>query len=332
MKILVIRFSSIGDIVLASPVLRCVKKQVPGAEVHFLTKKSFKIVTAANPYVDRFFYYENNMDELLVQLQAEQYDHVLDLHNNIRSNKIKRYLKRKTGTINKLTLQKFLLTQLNIDVMPNRHITLRSLDAAKQLNVADDGEGLDYFIAREDEIQQHDLPAAHLLGFVAIVIGANHFTKRFPVHKLVELCGKLDHPVILLGGREDAANGALIALQDDTKIYNACGKFNISESAAIIKKAKVVLSNDTGMQYIACAFKKPVLALWGSTTPDLDVEPYYGSKFLRYQTKPIYENICLKLSCQPCSKYGAAACPLEHFNCMNKLDVDMILQKITAWL
>lgn len=331
-KILIIRFSSIGDIVLASPVFRCVKKQLPGVEVHFLTKLSFKIVTGSNPYIDKFFYYDDNMEDLLAQLQAENYDQVIDLHNNIRSNTIKRFLKKKTNTIHKLTLQKFLLTQLNIDVMPNKHITLRSMDTVRALGVNDDGEGLDYFIAKEDEIQQSDLPAAHLLGFIAIVIGANHFTKKFPVYKLIDLCSKMDHPIILLGGKEDAANGALIAAQDTTKIYNACGKFNISESAGIIKKAKVVLSNDTGMQYIACAFKKPVLALWGSTTPDLDVEPYYGSKFISSQSKPIYENIYLKLRCQPCSKYGTATCPLEHFNCMNKLDVNTIIKKIIVWL
>ena len=98
-KILIIRFSSIGDIVLASPVFRCVKNQLPNAEVHFLTKLSFKIVTAANPYIDKFFYYDDNMEELIVRLKAEKYDHVIDLHNNLRSNKIKRGLKKNTHTI-----------------------------------------------------------------------------------------------------------------------------------------------------------------------------------------------------------------------------------------
>jgi ADP-heptose:LPS heptosyltransferase len=327
-KILIIRFSSIGDIVLASPVFRCVKKQLPDAEVHFLTKNSYKIVTAANPYIDKFFYYDDNIEELLLRLKAENYDHVIDLHNNIRSNKIKRSLKKDAHTIDKLTYQKFLLTQLNIDVMPGRHITQRSLDAVLPLGVKDDGGGLDYFIAKQYEVNPDDIPTGHLAGYFVIVIGATYFTKRFPVHKIIELCNKINHPIILLGGKEDTANGDIISQNNQLKIYNACGKFNISESADIIKKAKLVISNDTGMQYIACALKRPVIALWGGTTPDLDVEPYYGSNFLSNQQKPIYENVVLNLKCQPCSKYGLNKCPLDHFNCMEKINVDQLVAKV----
>ena len=313
---------------LASPVFRCIKKQLPDTEVHFLTKISFKIVTAANPYIDKFFYYVDNLDEIIVKLKAENYDHVIDLHHNIRSNKIKRALKKDTHTIDKLTYQKFLLTQLNIDVMPNRHITLRSLDAVLPLGVKDDGGGLDYFIARHDEVKPNDIPTGHLAGYIVIVIGATYFTKRFPVQKQIELCSKIDHPIILLGGKEDKKTGEEIAATDTTKIYNACGKFNISESADIVKKAKLVISNDTGMQYIACAFKRPVIALWGSTSPDLDVEPYYGYNYMSHQQKPVYENVVLNLGCQPCSKYGLKKCPKEHFNCMEKINVNELVKKV----
>ena len=328
-KILIIRFSSIGDIVLASPVFRCIKKQLPDVEVHFLTKISYKIVTAANPYIDKFFYFVDDLDELVVKLKSENYDHVIDLHHNFRSNKIKRALKKDTHTINKLTLEKFLLTQLNIDVMPNRHITKRNLEVVLPLGVKDDGDGLDYFIAMHDEVKSDDIPTGHLAGYIVIVIGATYFTKRFPVNKQIELCSKIDHPIILLGGKEDRKIGDEIAATDKIKIYNACGKFNISESAAIVKKAKLVISNDTGMQYIACALKRPVIALWGGTTPDLDVEPYYGSNFLsNQQKKPVYENIVLNLKCQPCSKYGLDKCPLDHFNCMEKINIDHLVAKM----
>ena len=317
---------------LASPVFRCIKKQLPDTEVHFLTKISFKIVTATNPYIDKFFYYVDNLDEIIVKLKAENYDHVIDLHHNIRSNKIKRALKKDTHTINKLTYQKFLLTQLNIDVMPNLHITLRSLDAVLPLGVKDDGGGLDYFIARHDEVKPNDIPTGHLAGYIVIVIGATYFTKRFPVQKQIELCSKINHPIILLGGKEDKKTGEEIAATDTTKIYNACGKFNISESADIVKKAKLVISNDTGMQYIACAFKRPVIALWGSTSPDLDVEPYYGYYYMSHQQKPVYENVVLNLGCQPCSKYGLKKCPKEHFNCMEKINVNELVKKVKSRL
>lgn len=326
-KILVIRFSSIGDIVLASPVFRCLKKQLEGAEVHLVTKLSFKTVTAANPYIDKFFYLQDDLEDVIRQLKTEKYDYVIDLHNNFRSVKIKSALKIKSYTIDKLNVQKFLLTELNIDIMPRIHITKRSLNTVLPLGVKDDGYGLDYFIPSEQHVKQDDIPAAHHFGYVAIVIGGNYFTKKLPVAKLQELCTKLDYPVILIGGNEDMDAGLAIASVDPVKVYNAAGKFNLNESADLVKKSKLVISHDTGFQYIACAFQKPVLAIWGGTSPRLDVEPYYGSRFMSGQSAPLHENIFLDLSCQPCSKFGSRKCPLEHFNCMHKQNIDMIVEK-----
>lgn len=331
-KILVIRFSSIGDIVLASPVLRCIKKQIENVELHFVTKSSFKIVTASNPYVDKFFYYDKDMDSFIDDLKKENYDYVIDLHNNFRSNKIRRALKKKTYTIDKLNIQKFLLTKLNIDLMPDVHITQRSLNTVAALNVVDDGLGLDYFIPEADIVKVEDIPTSHYHGFIAIVIGANYFTKKLPVHKLQELCSKIDHPIILLGGKEDSTAGEAVASIDPIKIYNACGKFNLNESADLVRQSKMVISHDTGLQYIACALQKPVLAIWGGTSPKLDVEPYYGKKFMDKQSFPVYENIVLNLRCQPCSKYGTHTCPLEHFNCMEKQDIDSLVRKVQSRL
>lgn len=327
-KILVIRFSSIGDIVLASPVFRCIKKQIPGAELHFVTKSSFKRVTEHNPYIDKFFYYHKNMKELLKEFKAENYDHVVDLHKNFRSLKIKRALKKESHTIRKLTAEKFLLTEFNINLMPKLHITTRSLMAAEPLGVKDDGLGLDYFIPEKDKVPADHIPTSHQAGFICLVIGASYETKKLPVNQLQLLCRLVNHPIILIGGKEDAAAGEQIASTDPVKIYNSCGKFNLNESADLIRQSKLVVSHDTGMQYIACAFQKPVLAIWGATSPALDVEPYYGSAFQNPHPYPIYENIFMHLRCQPCSKYGEKACPLEHFNCMNKLDMNALAEKI----
>ena len=327
-KFLIIRFSSIGDIVLASPVLRCVKKQLPEAEVHFLTRLPFKMVTASNPYVDKFYYFDKDLKGLLETLKQENYDYVIDLQNNVRSNRIKRALKKKSYTINKLSIEKILLTKFNINIMPGVHITQRSLQAVAKLGVKDDGLGLDYFIPPEDVVKESEIPTLHLFGFIAVVIGASYNTKKLPLHKLQELCNKIEYPVILIGGEEDRLTGDAIASVNADKIYNACGKFNLNESADLVRKSKLVISHDTGFQYIACAFYKQVLAIWGGTSPKLDVEPYYGSIFMQQQTKPVYENICLNLRCQPCSRYGTNKCPLGHFNCMEKIDVNYIVNLV----
>ena len=327
-KFLIIRFSSIGDIVLASPVLRCLKKQLPDAEVHFLSKLSFKMVTASNPYVDKFFYFDKDLKNLIDLLKQENYDYVIDLHNNIRSNTIKRALKKTAYTINKLSVQKFLLTKLKINIMPGVHITQRSLQTLAALGVKDDGLGLDYFIPPEDVVKESEIPTLHLFGFIAVVIGASYNTKKLPLHKLQELCKKIEYPIILIGGKEDRQTGDAVASIDPVKIYNACGKFNLNESADLVRKSKLVISHDTGFQYIACAFYKQVIAIWGGTSPKLDVEPYYGYRFMQQQTKPVYQNICLNLGCQPCSRYGTDKCPLGHFNCMEKMDVNYIVNVV----
>src|SRR6476620_1512282 len=239
MKFLVIRFSSIGDIVLASPVLRCLKKQVITAEVHFLTKTSFKPVTISNPYVDKFFYYDKDIDVVINQLKHEQYDYVIDLHNNFRSNKVKRSLGVRSYTIDKLNFQKLLLTKFSIDIMPKRHITRRSLDTVAHFGVKDDEAGLDYFIPDEDMVNESDIPASHHAGYIAIVIGASYHTKKLPPHKLIALCTAIDHPTILIGGKEDADVGAAVAAAvGEGKVYNACGKFNLNESADLVRRSK----------------------------------------------------------------------------------------------
>lgn len=330
MKFLVIRFSSIGDIVLASPVFRCLKKQIMTADVHLLTKSAFSMVTASNPYIDKFFYYDKNLDEVIEQLKKEEYDYVIDLHNNFRSFKVKRALGVKSYTIDKLNFQKFLLTKLHIDIMPKRHITLRSLDTVAAFGVKDDGAGLDYFISEKDRIKETDLPASHLAGYIAVVIGASYHTKKLPVHKLKALCEDIQHPIVLVGGKEDREIGEQVAAVDVFKIYNACGRFNLNESADLVRRSKLVISHDTGLQYIASAFNKTVLALWGSTSPKLDVEPYYSQLFLQSQKEIPYENIIRMppLKCQPCSKFGNKKCPLGHFKCMEQMDIQKIVSRV----
>lgn len=300
-------------------------------ELHFITKLSFKQVTSANPYIDKFYYFDSNLDALITELKKEKYDYVIDLHKNFRSAKIKRKLNRPSYTIDKLSVEKFLLTQLNINTMPGRHITQRSLDTIKPLGVLDDGGGLDYFLTREDVVAPSEIPTAHHAGFIAIVIGGSYYTKKLPIYKLQELCCKINHPIILLGGKEDCEAGDIIASVDPVKIYNASGKFTLNESADLVRQSKLVISHDTGLQYIACAFRKPVLAIWGGTSPKLDVEPYYGSNAI-VQDRPLYENIYLNLSCQPCSNYGTTTCPLDHFNCMNRQDIDAIVTRVHSRL
>lgn len=333
MKFLVIRFSSIGDIVLTTPAIRCLKQQVEHAEVHFLTKQSMKAVTEGNPYIDRFHYFNSNLDSLIKTLREEKFDYIIDLHKNFRTWRIKKALKVPVLSYNKEVIEKVLLTRLHINKMAGRHIVERCIDALAPLGVQNDGKGMDYFIPADIKVKAEDLPLSHSAGFVAIVIGASYYTKKLPVYKLRELCSKIQYPIVLVGGKEDKAEGEKITEIDPVKIYNACGKFSLHESADIIRQSRLVISHDTGMQYIACALNKPVLAIWGGTSPALDVEPYYGTAQLVHHNQAAYHNFMVKgLSCQPCSNYGTKTCPRAHFKCMQDQDVDLIAKTAYTYL
>lgn len=322
MKFLIIRFSSIGDIVLTTPVIRCLKKQVPGAEVHFLVKNSFRSVIEHNPYIDKLHVLAHSWELMIEELKTENYDFIIDLHHNTKTFRVKRALKKKSFSFYKLNIQKYFYTAFKINMLPKVHIVDRYLKTVKSFGVKNDGAGLDYFIAAHEETGKADIPTSHSAGYIACVIGAAHGTKRWPVHKWKEFCQKMDHPVILLGGEEDEKNGNEIAAIDPVKVYNACGKFRINESADLVRKAKMVITNDTGLMHIAAAFKRPIISLWGNTVPSFGMTAYYGNA-------PVSDVIMQtnKLWCRPCSKIGYKKCPLGHFKCMEKIDVNEVLEK-----
>lgn len=325
-KFLIIRFSSIGDIVLTTPVVRCLRKQLPGAEIHFLTRQAFRGMVATNPYIDKVHVLGDSFELMLHELQTEEYDYIIDLHHNLRTLRIKRFLKKvKAFSFHKLNIEKFVLTNLKINMLPDKHIVDRNLETVRSFGIQDDGQGLDYFIPEADVVDNNDLPTSHLHGYIAVVIGAALATKKLPVHKLKELCAALDHPLILLGGKEDQEDGKAIASVDEVKIYNACGKFSLNESADLVRRSKLVITHDTGLMHIAAALQKPIISAWGNTVPAFGMYPYYG-KYSKQHYDVVEIN---KLWCRPCSKIGYRKCPRGHFKCMENIAVNDIVNLVS---
>lgn len=317
-KFLIVRFSSIGDIVLTTPVVRCLRKKYPDAIIHYLTKKKFASIVHSNPYLDKVFELEDDLKKTIEELENEEYDHIIDLHHNLRTLRMKNAMREiPFHSFNKLNIKKWLYTNFKINTMPDKHIVDRYMATVISLGVVNDGLGLDFFIPENEKIKEGDLPFSHLQGYIAIAIGAAHNTKKLPVEKLQELVEKIKFPIVLLGGKEDVVNGEKIAASDPVKIYNACGKFSLNESADIIKNSKLVISHDTGLMHIAAAFKKNTLSVWGNTVPSFGMTPY-KTKYEVFQVN--------KLWCRPCSKTGFDKCPLGHFKCMNNQSIDAIAE------
>jgi len=307
LKILIIRFSSIGDIVLTTPVIRCLKQQLPAAEIHYLTKKAFQSVLKSNPYIDKLHLLESSLSPIITQLKAEQFDYVIDLHRNMRTMLVKSRLGVKSSAYNKLNIEKWLLVNFKINNLPPIHIVDRYLKTVEFLGIKNDGKGLDYFLEKDYKIQEL-LPESHQ-NYTGLVIGAQHSTKRLPVYKLIEVCKLLNHPVVLMGGKEDSERAEEIVKGAGEHVFNACGKFTLDESAFLVKMATRIITHDTGLMHIAAAFNKPVISIWGNTVPEFGMYPY-GIK----QSKMMEVN---GLKCRPCSKIGYQRCPLGHFKCMN---------------
>jgi ADP-heptose:LPS heptosyltransferase len=315
MKILVIRFSSMGDIIYTTPVVRCLKKQLPGAEVHFLTKPAFKYIYDNNPYVDRLLLLKPSLSQTIREIRSEKYDLIIDLHNNLRTALIKFQTGIRSSTYKKQRVRKWLSLKFNLKLVPSVHLVERYMQTVKFLGVTNDGQPIDYYIKAEHDLEKL-LPVSHRESYVAFVIGATHFTKRMPNKKIINICKKINYPIVLLGGNDVKANGDEIAYAVGENIYNACGITSLDESVFLVSKAKNVLGFDTGLTHIAEAFDKPIASIWGGTVPELlGVQPYMVKDA---------KVIGIELPCRPCSKFGLERCPLGHFKCMYDIPEDAV--------
>jgi ADP-heptose:LPS heptosyltransferase len=315
-KFLVVRFSSIGDIILTTPVMRHLKKEVEDSEVHFLTKSAFSSLLEVNPYVDRIHSFDGDMQKCIRDLRALQIDYIIDLHNNARSARLKFGLKRMDFSVNKLNWKKWLRVNLKLDRLPEKHMVDRNMDTISNFISQKDKEGLDYFIPEEEEVDLSSLPNPFQKGYIGLSIGAQHETKKLPLSLLTELCKKLRQPILILGGPTDRETGeTLAAALRGQPVHNSCGQFNIHQSASLVRQARVLISHDTGLMHMGAAFHKKVISVWGNTIPEFGMYPYRADpSSLQFEVNG--------LSCRPCSKIGYQKCPKKHFKCMMDQDLD----------
>jgi len=323
MKILIIRFSSIGDIVLTTPIIRCVRKQIPNAEIHFLCKPEYENVIETNPYITQIHLFNKKNPHFWKELQGEKFDYIIDLQNNHRSRKLCRKLKVPHAHFPKLNVKKWLLVNFKINKLPNIHVVDRYFKAVQQLfpSVKNDGQGLDFFILNKDyeKIKTYDIPP----NFVTIAMGSQHKTKQLPFPMLVEICKRISQRIVLLGGKNDVESANELCLQVGKKTLNLCGQLTLRESAACIDLSKILLTGDTGLMHIAAALNKPIVSVWGNTVPAFGMYPYIPQHPGYYY---IIENENLR--CRPCSKLGFEKCPKKHFKCMNEIDIELILKPL----
>ncbi len=317
-KILIIRFSSIGDIVLTTPVIRCLKQQLPDVEIHYLTKKAYREILEFNPYIDKAHYLQNSFKETIRQIKRERFDFIVDLHKSLRSLRFKLALQIPSKSFPKLNFRKWWLVQTKRSCLPDISIVDRYFEAVKPFNIVNDGKGLDFFMPDVNV----RLPESFDKGYIVLVCGGKHNTKQIPLERIELLCRSIQEQIILLGDQQDAIKIKKIESHFPENVLNGCGKYSLNESASIIAQSLLVITPDTGLMHISAALRKKIISVWGNTVPAFGMFPYFPDN---EKDKSVIMEV-KDLSCRPCSKIGYPECPKKHFNCMQKINYKTIIE------
>jgi len=319
-RFLILRFSSIGDIVLTTPLVRALKNQVENSEIHYFTKPEYEEILKANPYIDKIHTLQKNLPSQLKEIKAQNIDYIIDLHHNLRTARIKTTLRNIAFSFDKLNFKKWLLVNFKVNKLPDKHIVDRYFDTIDVFDAQEDGHGLDYFIPEGDVINLNELPGPFYKGYIGFVIGAKHKTKKLTDEKIQNISKKMDYPQVLMGGPDEQEFAETLAQQNPGKIFNACGKYSINQSASLIRQSGLVITHDTGLMHIAAAFHKKIISVWGNTVPEFGMYPY-----MPHPESTLFE--IRGLSCRPCSKLGFKKCPKKHFRCILDIDDSAVASK-----
>ena len=333
MKALVSCGSTLADVVFATPIIRSLKVQLDDLELHVMADVSAAFTLDENPYVDRIHFSSQSIWETYRKLKGEKYDIAVNLGEGWASKWMTFLISRKTYSLESLRWKRWLMVNLKIDQLPNKHLVQRMFECVEELNLKQDELGLDYFIPEKDKVLRDWLPAEFRNEFLVFCIHASYSTRKLTIDRMIELCDKINRPIVLLGRKEDFDTGEVISsffrkslsryyeeglleLNKRTIVYNACGKFNFNQMASVIKQSRAVFSFDNEFVPVASAFKKEIFGVWGNTILMFGRYPY-RTKFTALENN--------KVECRPCSSKGFDRCPKGHFKCMNGIVFEFYL-------
>ena len=307
-KVLIIRFSSIGDIIQSLSAVEGLKHSLPNCELHWVVRTDMAGILAPDTQIDRIWKFDRKAGiagllKLARSLRAENFDFVYDAHSNIRSNILKLYLRgRKTTMVvrHKQRLRRMLFFNLGFRgalSMPFRAIeSFRKplKNAGIQFPEPNDTKW-SFPLETETKIEKLLGSLAKSRKWVCLVPSAAHELKRWPVEYFVDLIDRLpEFNFVVIGGPTDDFC-ADIAASAPERVINLAGRTSLSESFALVRRSPFVVSGDTGFLHAADLFNRPGVALMG---PSAFGYPS-GERM-----KPMQAN----LSCIPCSKDGSGTC------------------------
>jgi lipopolysaccharide heptosyltransferase II len=334
-RILVIRLSSLGDILLTTPVLRVLREHCPAARIDFLTKAAYQDVLCANPCVDRLWLLEpqQRLREMLRCLRQTRYDVVVDLHRTLRSRFLYHgLLARRKLTYVKHTVRRALLVHLGWNTLramtpvPERYVA-----ALRHLGVTGPLPPLEMHLTAESReamraYLQQAFPEGRVRPLLAVAPGARWPTKRWPVERFAavaqELAQAQQAAVVVLGSIEDQRLAQLLCQRLSVPVLNSTGKLSLMHTAALLQQCHLLLSNDSGLMHMATALHVPVVAIFGPTVQEFGFYPFQACA----------EVVSAELACRPCSTKGSRRCPRGHHQCMQQVTVAQVYAAAhTVW-
>lgn len=340
-KILIIRLSSIGDIVLASPLIRAVHKQYPNAIIDFAIKKEFAVLMRHNPNINNLIIVDSSsMKESIESVKNGKYDWIIDIQKASRASQLINGAGAKLVTsYNKQRWNRFFLINFKWNkYKENKPVYQRYFEAVEQYNVKDDGEGTEIFITDIEEKKINSILAENKIDtgkpLITICPGAKFANKTWSKEGFIELAKKLqtEHNanIALLGGPDENALCNEIAVKTRHGaspvmpgiVVNLAGQLSLLESAALLKKSQLVIANDSGLMHMAQSQKTPVITIFGPTVKQFGFYP------IEKDSTVIETN----LGCRPCTKMGMDKCPKGHHKCMKDISVDMVYEPVKKYI
>ena len=323
MRVLIIRLSSIGDIILTTPILKQLKEKFPDIVIDFVVLKNFKDSIEGSPYIDNLILFDKKKDDGFrnikkfgKKLNENKYDYVFDLHRKFRSKLISSEIKSKIFVYPKRKLWKSLLVKLKlIKYHVDDTIIKNYFTAFKVLGIKYKWEDLDFNFSKDDleNVKKYS-------GMFAMAPGASKETKKWLPEKFGKLAKKLYDKykikTVLLGGKEDIERCELINKVSENSCINLAGKISLKESGALLSISKLLVTNDSGPFHIGRGVGCKSYVIFGPTDPNM------------FEYNSLAELIYANEKCSPCSLHGGKKCPKGHFNCMNNIDENYIFEKI----
>ena len=326
--ILLVRFSAIGDILLLTPLLRALRRRHPDARITVVTRAAFAPLLAHNPRVTEVIGWDESQSLAALgrQLKGRGFSHQMDLHNSLRSLALRRYVGGRWSSYPKHRVARALLIRTKRNIYRDgRPVPERYFDAAQGLDLAPDEGSLEMFLPRPTLRAAEEFLSGHGIGtvrqLIAVAPGAAHFTKRWPVHHWTALVRRLvenGNDIVVVGGPEDREVAATVSEAGGDRAVSAAGGFDLPGSAAVLKRARALVSGDTGVMHMATAVGTPVLALFGPTVEPFGFFPYHAKATVLQRD----------LYCRPCSAYGGPKCPEVHHRCMQDLTPEDVLEAL----